>query len=113
MAKRNYPEEDLQIACVRWFNFAHPKIWIYHSPNGGFRNKFEAARFKKMGVRPGVADLCLLYDGTAHFFELKSKDGRLTAEQKAFGEYCLANGFSWVIIRSFDEFKETVERILK
>ena len=33
--------------------------YLIHVPNGGKRSKREAARFKRMGVRPGVSDYLL------------------------------------------------------
>ena len=32
---------------------------LFHIANGGSRSKTEGARFKSMGVKPGVPDLCL------------------------------------------------------
>lgn len=32
---------------------------LYHVPNGGSRNKIEAARLRAQGVKSGVPDLCL------------------------------------------------------
>jgi len=50
--------------------------FLFHIPNGGNRNPREAARLKRMGVRPGVSDYCLpiprgIYHGL--FVELKPK----------------------------------------
>ena len=50
--------------------------YLYHIGNGGRRNKREAARMKKMGVRPGVHDYCLpIARGVYHslWIELKPK----------------------------------------
>ena len=57
-----HKEDDLQMACVRWFDLQFSVLsWaLFHVPNGGFRNRHEAARFKAMGVRSGVPDLLLL-----------------------------------------------------
>ncbi len=54
----NRPEEALQIAAVAWLEATLPPPWkCWHTPNGGFRTKVEAAKFQKMGVRPGMPDL--------------------------------------------------------
>lgn len=50
--------------------------YLYHIPNGGNRNKREAARMKRMGVRPGVSDYHLpVPRGIYHslWIELKPK----------------------------------------
>jgi hypothetical protein len=52
------PEEALQIAAVAYLNAALTKPWFcHHIPNGGFRTKVEAGKFKRMGVLPGMPDL--------------------------------------------------------
>jgi hypothetical protein len=57
----NRPEEALQIACVAWLEATLPPPWkCWHTPNGGFRTKVEAAKFQKMGVRPGMPDLFVM-----------------------------------------------------
>jgi len=72
----NRPEEALQIACVAYLNAALPAPWFaVHVPNGGFRTKVEAAKFQKMGVKPGMPDL-LLFGVTDGAFD---KDTRIVA----------------------------------
>jgi hypothetical protein len=63
---------------------ATPGVVWWHSPNGGWRSPVEAAIFKSLGVRAGVADLILLHDGQFFALELKAPGGRLTESQAAF-----------------------------
>lgn len=50
------------IAWADWNAIMYPELrWLHHIPNGGSRNKAEAVKFKQMGVRSGVSDLCLPY----------------------------------------------------
>ena len=52
-------------------------------PNGGRRNKAEAAKLKLMGVTAGVQDLFLISNNKFGFLELKVKEtGKLSKEQK-------------------------------
>lgn len=55
------PEHDLQTRCVIWFHyrFPHLKPLFFSVPNGGYRNKAEAARLKAEGANAGVSDLIL------------------------------------------------------
>ena len=61
--------EDLeQVAIMRWAGFTRIpgtnepiSNYLIHIPNGGKRNVREATRFKRMGVKAGVADLFLAY----------------------------------------------------
>ena len=51
-----------QAKLFKWVEFtAHYRpelLLLFHVPNGGSRNKAEAANLKRQGVRPGVPDLC-------------------------------------------------------
>jgi hypothetical protein len=59
-------------------------VW-WHSPNGGFRLPVEAAIFKGLGVRPGVADLILLHEAKFHALELKAHaKSRVSLAQRQF-----------------------------
>ena len=57
---------------------------LYHIPNGGSRNKAEAADLKRQGVRSGVPDLCLasprrVWHGL--YIEMKRKGGKVSDNQ--------------------------------
>lgn len=99
-----YIEDELQIACATWLaceERLHGDIIGYHVPNGGRRSKSEGARFKRMGVRAGVADLIIHTDmPTTVYVELKAKDGRLNANQKKFRDSVKHLGFDYHIIRT-------------
>lgn len=59
---------------------------LYHVPNGGSRNRIEAARLKAQGVKSGVPDIVLpAARGEYHglYIELKrQRGGRISEEQK-------------------------------
>lgn len=72
MTRRAHPEDDLQIAVKEFLDVALPVDAVFHhSPNGGWRKKREAARFKRMGVKPGWPDCTIIWQGRAYFIELK------------------------------------------
>jgi len=89
-------EDDLQTDLFRWAEY-HPKLeFMYAVPNGGKRNKREAVRLKKQGVKSGVYDICLPiarhgYHGL--YLELKIGKNNLTDNQKRFKRYVEANGY--------------------
>jgi hypothetical protein len=56
---------------------------VWHTPNGGRRDRIEAARLKALGVLRGIPDLLLLRDGHLYGLELKSEDGRPSPAQLA------------------------------
>ena len=75
-------EAQEQQVVVEWCEWN--KVPVFHIPNGGSRNKAEAANLKRQGVRAGVPDLCIpLARGQYHglYIEMKSKHGRLSANQ--------------------------------
>ena len=66
-------------------------VW-WHTPSGmmagGKRTKsgvpLQILHFKRMGWRPGVADLILVHKGRIHALELKAPGGRASVAQMEF-----------------------------
>lgn len=83
--RRSSPEAKIQHAVVKHLK-AHgaPGLLFFHVPNGGKRSLLEAVNFKRMGVRPGVADLIFLFCGRFYAMELKAPGNRPTPEQLEF-----------------------------
>lgn len=96
------PHEDVeQTSLFIWAAYNTGK-WpelelMYHIPNGGSRNKAEAARLQAQGVRPGVPDICMPVARNGHhglYIELKrQKGGRLTEKQKEWIDALLRQGY--------------------
>jgi predicted RecB family endonuclease len=55
--------------------------FAFHVPNGGYRNKIEAARLKRQGVKAGCPDIFIVKDGRAFALELKTEKGRMSPAQ--------------------------------
>ena len=83
-------EAEEQITLFHWAEWQsgkYPELkLLYHVPNGGSRNKIEAARLKAQGVKSGVPDIVLpAARGEYHglYIELKrQRGGRISEEQK-------------------------------
>lgn len=74
-------EANEQEALFRWAAFVRgrfPEIdLLYHIPNGGSRNRLEAANLKRQGVKAGVPDLCLpVASGKYHGLYIELKYGK-------------------------------------
>lgn len=97
-------EFDLHLFAVQLLQFsAAPGVVWFHCPNGESRSPRTGARLKRMGVRRGVADICLvLPGGVAAFLELKSVNGRLSADQRRFREDVEATGGKYIVANSSD-----------
>lgn len=68
--------------CVRLG--VHPELkMMYAVPNGGRRDRVEAAHLKQQGVRAGVPDICLAVPrGKYHGLYIEMKVGRNKATDK-------------------------------
>ena len=78
------PEQALQKSVIQYLDTVLPATaWAFHVPNGGGRSKIEAGILKAMGVRPGIPDLCVIWQGRAYWIELKAGKGRASAAQVA------------------------------
>lgn len=109
---RRHPEDDLQEAVCKHLDIleAQGRLKYFAVPNGGTRRKFEAARFKKMGVKSGVPDLVILAPPHALFVELKAPLGRTSENQEAWIGWLTSAGYAVAICRSIDEVKEFLQR---
>ena len=113
-------EDTEQINVVSWANWnvnRYPELrWLFHVPNGGSRNKQEAVKFKQMGVKAGVSDLCLpfprgMYCGL--FIEMKYGNNRQQDTQKEFLADMAAAGHFVTTCYSAEEAIKVLEEYLK
>ena len=75
-------EDDIQRAMfdhLRWRGV--PGVFAFHPPNGGKRNRIEAAIFRGLGARAGVPDIIAVHGGRCYAIEIKTEIGRLTKVQ--------------------------------
>ena len=68
-------EYDEQVVVVQYCDLKH--IACFAIPNGGSRNKVEAARMQASGVKAGVPDLCIpVPSGQYHSLYIEMKYGK-------------------------------------
>ena len=108
-----HEESKLQQSCIRWFRYAYPQYayCMFAVPNGGYRNAKEAGILKADGVVAGVADLILLLPRQGFgslCIEMKTRTGTQRMSQKVWQEECEKAGNRYVVVRSFDKFREVV-----
>ena len=103
-------EDTEQITVIQWAQYNvnhHPELkWLHHVPNGGSRNRLEAVKLKQMGVKAGVADLCLPYPKGIYcglYIEMKFGSNRQQDTQKEFLADMAAAGHFVVTCYSAEE----------
>jgi hypothetical protein len=78
-----------------------------HSPNGGYRDLIEAAKFKRMGVSPGFPDFEIPYPRKGHhglYIELKRMmGGKLSEFQMQWRDFLVGQGYAWFEAKGADE----------
>jgi hypothetical protein len=110
-------EQMTVINWARWSDNTYPELkMLFHVPNGGSRNKIEAAKFKQMGVRAGVPDLVLpvpkgIYAGL--FIEMKYEKGRLQDSQREYLLRAMDYGHCCYVCFSADEAISVLEEYLQ
>jgi hypothetical protein len=59
------------------------KEYLFHIPNGGYRNPQEAASLRRQGVKSGIPDLCLAYPSkSSHGLYIELKRPIIKGENK-------------------------------
>lgn len=108
-------EDQEQKKVVSWLRANGIKF--YHIPNGGTRNLIEAVNFKKLGVSPGVPDLCIPYARKGYhtlYIEMKKKKGGIVSDhQKSWIEFLISEGMKAIICRGAEEAILEIEKYFK
>lgn len=117
--KHSSAEADIQSEFFKQVKLFFPKLpdkLLFAVPNGGSRNKIEAANLKRQGTKAGVSDVILLIPkgGYASLcMEFKTKTGRQSKEQKEFQKQAEMCGSKYVIVRSVNEAIVKMKEYLK
>ncbi len=116
MAYKVQHEAIEQTKLFNWIAFARNKYpdldLLYHIPNGGSRNKIEAANLRRQGVRSGVPDLCLpVARGDYHglYIELKYGKNKTTENQKEWLHKLANQGYAVKVCYGCDEAIQALE----
>ena len=116
----NQWEAAEQTALFRWAGLMSgqfPEIeMLYHIPNGGSRNKIEAAHLKQQGVKAGVPDLCLPvarreYHGL--YIELKYGKNKPTENQKRWIKLLRSQNYKAEVAYGWEEASKIILEYLK
>lgn len=114
-------EDGHQLALFCWaaLNFEkYPELKrMFAIPNGGYRDKREAAKLKAMGVKRGVPDICLPVTRLPFaglFIELKKlKGGVVSDEQDDWGDYLKSQRFGFAVCKGWIEARNMLIQYLE
>lgn len=115
MINNQISEESLQVTCYDFLLRFCPMVVSFAVPNGTYigsgASRFAyIAKLKRMGLRPGVADMIIMYPGkNILFVEFKSAKGKMSKEQEDFASRCFELGFIYTMINSFEGFVDTLK----
>lgn len=116
--KPRHEESYIQRDCLRWFRLQYPEraLLLFAVPNGGSRNKREAAIMKAEGVTAGVADMILLQPSSGYAslcIEFKTATGRQQETQKRWQAEAEKAGNKYIVVRSLEDFMEQIRTYLR
>ena len=89
------------------------KIPFYHIPNGGKRSMLEAIKFKRLGVKAGIPDICIPVARSPYhglYIELKRRFGGVVSEAQAYWlEELRLQGYYVCVAKGADEAIKIVQ----
>ncbi len=109
-------EQERVISWARWNETKCKELkLLHHVPNGGRRDKLEAARLKAQGVKAGVPDLCLpvprdKFHGL--YIEMKFKNNTTTENQKWWLKELKKQGYKTAVCWSAEEAINLLEKYM-
>ena len=115
---REKTEAKIQSEIVAWFNneyclkFHNPRYCIFSVPNDT-ENKEETMRKLATGLKSGASDLIVLFPNKIVFCEVKTPTGVQSEAQKEFQKQVEKLGFEYILVRSLDEFKISIDKYFK
>jgi hypothetical protein len=106
-------ETRLQQEIIMWFNNEYPLyrgLLCYNNNNStgsvrGVWNKF-------LGIIKGRSDLTFYFNGKAYMIELKTLKGRQSEVQKDWEKLIVRHGFTYIVVRSLQDFKIAIHKII-
>jgi hypothetical protein len=108
-------EDDEQIIVATWLT--KNNVLFYHIPNGGRRNWLEGLKFKRMGVKAGVPDICIPVAASGYhgaYGELKRRvGGKVSEAQELWLAALKRNGYYTFVANGADEFIKHVQNYLQ
>ena len=105
-------EAQLQSVCFMYHWNTFPEFrGLLHANQNNSMNQIQGSHRKAIGVVAGRPDMEYNFAGETHFFEFKSRAGRMSKKQVRVGDALINQGFDVHVIRDFDTFVYLITRI--
>jgi hypothetical protein len=114
--------DQLQKKCFDflWNTYPATRRTFWHTPNEQRRYPGETAHHhmirltqaKSIGVLKGVVDLVWYWKGALHTFDIKIGSDSISDDQQKFIAAIVEQGGTFTEIRTFEDFKSIVEKIV-
>lgn len=85
-----------------------PREFILHIPNEGKDN----GKLASIGLYSGASDIVFSCKGIIYFCEVKTVTGTQSPNQKKFETHVTQSGFTYFLVRSLEDFKKFLEKVL-
>ena len=109
-------EQEALITWCRIFESRYQELeMIYHVPNGGSRNRIEAANLKRQGVKAGVPDLCLPVPKNGYhglYIEMKFGKNKTTKDQEEWLKRLSQYGYKTAVCYGAEEAREVIKEYI-
>jgi hypothetical protein len=106
-------EKCLHHHCQAWLvaSGLWGRLLIFHVANERRGGIGTVMHFKRVGVRPGVADYLAFMPGRAAAIELKDDEGEQDADQIKFQRQWEACGNVYFVVRTLEEFQGVINGV--
>lgn len=114
---QKYLFEFMELAYFKYYDGSMRKVtdYLFAIPNGGKRNKLEAVRLKKQGVKAGVSDMFLpipFNDRCGLWMELKVGKGKPSGDQLDWIDRMVDIGYLAVVIWGWKSAAKAIDAYL-
>lgn len=120
-------ESQIQIQIISYLSIMAIKhnIIYFSIPNEAFMAAARIARMpdksiammsmhlKKMGMLPGVPDICILYQGETVFIEVKALGKKPSDKQLNIHTLIKEIGFNVYVVDNFEDAKKIIDEVVR
>ncbi len=108
MTRRKHPEDDLHITVAQYLDVALPEDAVWTTIPAGGGGEIRGAKLKAMGYRKGWPDIEIVWEGMAHYIELKISGKYPGADQKKCHNNLRSAGARVAVCHRIEEVEGTL-----